>query len=157
MYLVHRITERLASQLDALESIVRDRDDRVLSSQSDGKWSALENLAHVARHQQIFVERIKEILHFDAPALPAYRADHDSEWPRWQALSSDEVVRRLHAGQRALIDVIRPLTESQLARVGVHSTFGRMTLAELLDFFLVHQAHHFYVAMKLARSPQQRT
>jgi hypothetical protein len=92
--------------------------------------------------------------HAGSPNRRSPRLEDDPEWPRWQALSAAEVVKRLHAGQQLLIDVVRPLTESQLERVGVHSVLGRMTAAEWLDFFLVHQAHHLYVAMKLARASQ---
>ena len=47
---------------------------------------------------------------------------------------------------------MRPLGSRDLARTGRHSSLGPLTVAEWLELFLVHEAHHLYVAMKRARS-----
>src|SRR5579859_4346294 len=50
---------------------------------ASGKWSAHEQLAHLARYHQIFLQRIERILSEQAPEFPRYRAEDDSEWPAW--------------------------------------------------------------------------
>ncbi len=97
------------------------------------------------------LERLARIGAEDRPPLPAYRAETDPEWPRWLALPPDEVLARLRALRAQLVALVRPLGPHDLARTGLHSRLGPMTVEEWLEFFLVHEAHHLYVAMKRAR------
>jgi len=48
-----------------------------------GKWSAHEQLAHLARYHQIFLQRIDRILTEDVPEFSRYRAEDDPDWPAW--------------------------------------------------------------------------
>lgn len=51
-----------------------------------GKWSAHEQLAHLARYHQIFLQRIDRILSEQAPEFSRYRAEDDPDWPAWTSL-----------------------------------------------------------------------
>ena len=39
---------------------------------------------------------------------------------------------------------------TDLAKTGTHPFFGQMTLAQWLNFFLLHEAHHLFTIFKLA-------
>ncbi len=117
-----------------------------------GKWSAHENLAHLARYHQIFLERIDRILAEDAPIFGRYRAEDDPEWPSWASLPSQQVLVRLSGMRTKLMAKLRSLSESDFLRTGVHPKFGAMNLSLWLEFFLVHEAHHLYVVLGLVRS-----
>jgi hypothetical protein len=39
----------------------------------------------------------------------------------------------------------------QRSRIGIHGVLGGMTIPEWIEFFLLHEAHHLYVAMQRAR------
>jgi hypothetical protein len=143
---------RLATQLDALPLILGGATPEALQRNSpSGRWSAHENLAHLARQQEVFLTRVRRILAEDAPALPQYRAEEDPEWPAWVARPTEEVVARLHSTRAELIAVAGGLSAADLARNGVHSRFGAMPLALWIEFFLVHEAHHLYTIFKRAR------
>jgi hypothetical protein len=143
---------RLERQLEALPTILGSAGPEALRRKpAAGGWSALENLAHLGRHHEVLLERLTRIRAEDAPPLPAYRAESDPEWPRWRALSTDQVLDRLRALRAELVALVRALDASDLARTGRHSSLGPLTVAEWLEFFLVHEAHHLYVAMKRAR------
>ena len=94
--------------------------------------------------------RIRRILAEDRPQLPSYSAERDPEWPALAAESTEEVARRLQAVRGEMLALTADLSREQLSRVGIHPAFGTMTLAEWIDFFLIHEAHHLYVAMTLA-------
>ena len=111
------------------------------------KWSAAENLAHLARYHQIFLERIERILAEQSPSFRGYRAEDDSEWPRWSAMQPQEVLANLSSLRTKLMARLRPLNESDFERTGIHSKFGEMTLALWLEFFLVHEGHHLNVVL----------
>jgi hypothetical protein len=147
------LRHRLATQLDSLGLVLGGaHEDALRRRPAPGKWSALENLAHLARHHELFLERIERIVSEDAPALPRYRAEDDPEWPQWAGLPSEEVLVLLRALRKELLGRFDLLAPAELARVGVHSRFGPLSLRDWTHFFLIHEAHHLYVAMTLVRS-----
>jgi uncharacterized damage-inducible protein DinB len=116
-----------------------------------GKWSAHEQLAHLARYHQIFLQRIERILAEQAPEFLRYRAEDDPEWPAWSGLPTQQVLARLSSMRAKLMARLRSLNEKDFERTGVHPRFGAMSLSLWLEFFLVHEAHHLYVVLQLVR------
>lgn len=111
------------------------------------KWSAAENLAHLARYHQIFLERIERILAEQTPSFSGYRAENDPEWPKWIAMQPQQILANLSLQRTKLMARLRSLSESDFERTGIHSKFGEMTLALWLEFFLVHEGHHLNVVL----------
>src|SRR6476661_350567 len=116
-----------------------------------GKWSAHEQLAHLARYHQIFLQRIDRILTEQAPEFPRYRAEDDLEWPAWTGLPTSQLLVRISSMRSKLMARLRSLSEEDFERTGVHPKFGPMSLSLWLEFFLVHEAHHLYVVLQLVR------
>ena len=120
---------RLATQLEALPLLLGDTSpDAITRRPPSGKWSAHENLAHLARHHEVFLERIRRILTEDKPRLPRYRAEEDPEWPQWAAMPNGEVMKHLKALRGELIGIINSLSPDQLERTGIHPTCGEMAI-----------------------------
>lgn len=116
-----------------------------------GKWSAHEQLAHLARYHQIFLQRIDRILSEQSPEFPRYRAEDDPEWPAWTSLPASQLLVRISSMRAKLMARLRSLTDEDFERTGVHPKFGAMSLSLWLEFFLVHEAHHLYVVLQLVR------
>jgi uncharacterized damage-inducible protein DinB len=134
--------------LHALRLILTDASpERLKWRPVSGKWSAHENLAHVARYHQIMLDRLTRLLEEDRPSFARYSADDDPEWPTWVSLTTEEVLRRLKALRGDLMRRVESLSERDLGRSAVHPAFGDMTTTAWLEFFLLHEAHHLYVAM----------
>jgi len=143
---------RLATQIECLQVILGGRDAAAINRRpASGKWSAHENLAHLARMHEITLERIRRILSEGRPQLARYRAEDDPEWPQWTAMRTEEVLKRLSTLRDDLIQLVARLSPEQLNRVGVHGVLGGMTIPEWIEFFLLHEAHHLYAAMQRAR------
>jgi uncharacterized damage-inducible protein DinB len=117
-----------------------------------GKWSAHQQLAHLARYHQIFLQRIDRILAEQAPEFFRYRAEEDPEWPAWSGLPTQQVLARLSSMRAKLMARLRSLSEEEFERTGVHPRFGSMSLSLWLEFFLVHEAHHLLAILQLVRS-----
>jgi uncharacterized damage-inducible protein DinB len=117
-----------------------------------GKWSAHEQLAHLARYHQIFLQRIDRILSEQAPEFPRYRAEDDPEWPAWTSLPTPQLLVRISSMRAKLMARLRALTDEDFERTGVHPRFSAMSLSLWLEFFLVHEAHHLYVVLQLVRN-----
>jgi hypothetical protein len=143
---------RLATQLECLPALLEGAAPAALERRTrSGKWSVLENLAHLARHHAVVLDRVRRILAEDRPHLPRYAAEDDPEWPAWAALPPAEILNRLQTLRAELTALVRGLTDEQLARRAAHPTLGEMTLALWIEFFLLHEAHHLYLVMKRAR------
>jgi uncharacterized damage-inducible protein DinB len=149
-----------SARLQRCETQLRDFLDEALGGVSletisepriEGKWSALENLAHLARYQEIFLERLERILSQTNPSFPIYRAEQDPEWPAWQKLASKDVLAKLAASREKIVARLKSLSAEDYARTGVHPRFGEMSLALWVEFFLAHEGHHLYAVLQQVR------
>jgi hypothetical protein len=145
--------QRCETQLgDFLDEALRGMAvERVLEPAVPGKWSANENLAHLARDHEIFLERIERILAGRNPVFSRYRAEDDPEWEAWRGLSYKEVAGWLAMLREKLITRLKSLSDDDYERIGVHPKLGEMTLALWVEFFLVHEAHHLYLVLQQVR------
>ena len=125
--------------------------DSLNKNVAPGKWSAHDQLAHLARYHQIFLQRIERILAEQSPEFSRYRAEDDPEWPAWSGLPTQQVLARLSSMRAKLMARLHSLSEEDFERTGVHPRFGAMSLSLWLEFFLVHEAHHLYVVLQLVR------
>jgi hypothetical protein len=142
---------RLQTQLDSLPLVIGGASDEKLKTRSaSGKWSAHENLAHLLQHSRVTVGRIQRILAEDRPHLSSYKAESDPEWPAVSALSKDNILSQLRAVRAELNDLAAHLSPEQAQRTGLHPAYGEMSVVEWLNFFLIHEAHHLYIAMTRA-------
>jgi hypothetical protein len=139
---------RLGTQLEVLPLILAGASPAGLAFRPpSGKWSAHQNLAHLARHHELFLQRLNRVLEEDRPLLGRYQAEEDPDWPRWSALGTDEVLARLRQFRAEIIGRLRQLSPAQLGRVGLHPLFGELTIPRFVEFFLLHEAHHLYLVM----------
>jgi hypothetical protein len=139
---------RLATQPDVIPSLLSGATPAaIMARPASGQWSAHENLAHLARHQTVFLGRLRRLLSESAPQLGRYRAEEDSAWPEWSGLSTAEVLSRHQAGRAEFIRLGKGLSPTDASRVGIHPLLGDMRLALWVEFFLLHEAHHLYVVM----------
>jgi uncharacterized damage-inducible protein DinB len=143
---------RLRTQLDCLPILLSGVPETALDNRPiAGKWSARENLAHLARYQEMFLSRMQRIRSEDCPLLPRYRAEGDVEWPQWMLLPTAATLASLHSLRAQLVNQVDCLSAAEFSRIGIHSKFGEMTLGQWLEFFLLHEAHHLLAVMQLVR------
>ena len=146
------IAQRLAHQLESVTIVVEGISPEALRTRpKSGKWSAHENLAHLVQHHRATLARIKRILTEDRPQLPSYKAESDPDWPGVSAAETTEVLNQLNACRIELRRFVEGLSSAELARTGIHPAFGAMNVEQWLEFFLLHEAHHLYVAFSRAR------
>jgi DinB superfamily len=149
-----RFASRLASQFGSWALIVGDFAlPNVDRAPAPGKWAARQHLAHIARMHEVYARRIDSILSEETSTLPAYRAETDPEWPKWEALPGVEIFDRARALRSRMIDQVRPLSDLDLARIGLHGRLGPLPLSLWLEFFLAHEGHHLYEIFRLVREP----
>lgn len=139
---------RLETQLEVVPLLLAGATPEAINARPDsGQWSAHQNLAHLARHHEVFLQRLGRILSEIAPQLGRYSAEEDADWPEWSSLPTSEVLSRLNALRAEIIRCCKRLSPAEANRVGVHPLFGDMSLALWVEFFLLHEAHHLYTVM----------
>jgi len=139
-------------QLDCLPILLAGVPDGALDNRPIAtKWSARENLAYLARYQELFFTRMQRIRNEDCPLLPRYRAEDDAEWPQWMLMRMPRILESLRSLRAQLIKDVDSLSTAEFSCIGIHPKFGEMTLGQWLEFFLLHEAHHLLAVMQLVR------
>lgn len=140
---------RLAGQALLHEKLLADDPAALAKRPAPEKWCALENLAHVARHHEVMLDRLRQMAASDqALAFPAYVPEQDPAWPSWQSLPVAEVSLRLRALRQELVAFVEGHAERLSAMRGSHPAFGPLPGEGWLELFLVHEAHHQYLALR---------
>jgi uncharacterized damage-inducible protein DinB len=149
---------RLINQPDALSYLLSNlSEEQIRQRPPSGKWSIFENLAHLGRYQIIFSERLHRILAEDTPVFARYVADDDPEFDDWAQLSFTDLEERTKQIRATLNAFLSSLSQEQLACVGLHPTYGPMAIEGWIEFFLLHEAHHFFTVLKLGGELRQRS
>jgi uncharacterized damage-inducible protein DinB len=152
MGLSQSTSERLKTQLDSLPLLFGGASPEAMRLRpTSGKWSAHENLAHLARYHEVFLERLRRMLTEDRPNLGRYRAENDPEAGPWMVMPTDALLKEMKRLRGELIGAVERLSPGELERSGIHPVLGDMPIPTWIEFFLVHEAHHLYVALMRSR------
>ena len=148
---------RLRTQLDCLPTILAGVTEEALERQPvPEKWSARQNLAHLARYQEVFLSRLRRVQTEIDPILPRYRAEDDPEWPLWINRKAKDVLKKLSAQRTILVHEVQRMTSADLARAAIHPRFGPLTVVQWLEFFLLHEAHHLLAVLQRSREQESK-
>jgi uncharacterized damage-inducible protein DinB len=145
------LTERLKNQHKTIASIIIKLNNRQIQLHPvRGKWSIHENIAHLAKYQPVFIDRIRKIIAIDNPAFEVYKAENDDEFEIYCAFTTYELLKKISADREVIYHLINSLPTDKLERTGMHPKFGKLTVLEWMEFFLLHESHHLYTIFQLA-------
>ena len=116
-----------------------------------GKWSVFEQMAHLVRYQEIFIQRLDLIVIEEQPVFDFYHAEKDPAWRIWQKADMNAVNLTIKDGRETVQKILKSFDESTLERVGVHPRFGAMDIPQWTEFFVLHESHHLYAIFRLIR------
>lgn len=140
----------LHNQYLILDEIIKTINrDVLLKNPANGKWSVFENIVHLGRYNEMFYGRMQEVQHKNNPAIEPYVADKDPGFIEWRGKSFDLACADFYSARETLTKFFDSLSEEQLKKTGVHSTYGELTTEEWMQFFLLHEAHHLFTIFKL--------
>jgi hypothetical protein len=107
-----------------------------------GGWSVVETMCHIRDSADISLRRAQLILTEDQPLLPNF---DPLEGARLRDYPHQELAAEFAAylgARRALVTLLGGVTEEQWGRCGTHSSYGSMSLLELLVFITWHDLNH---------------
>lgn len=147
------LTQRLKEQHKTVAALIIKLNNRQLSSHPvKGKWSIHENIAHLAKYQPVFLDRIRMILTADDPRFEPYRAEDDDGFEIYCAFTTYELLKKISHDRESIYQLITTLPADKLQRTGTHARYGKMDIVEWTEFFLLHEAHHLYTVFQLVHS-----
>ncbi|TND08990.1 MAG: hypothetical protein FD123_1844 [Bacteroidetes bacterium] len=117
-----------------------------------GKWSMHDQLAHLARYQQVFLGRMQEILDHDGVSFQRYVAENDPQFAVTQNESTENLLELLLKTRAEIVSRAHSLSAEESGRKGIHPVFGPMDITTWIEFFLVHEGHHLFSVFKLSRT-----
>jgi len=142
---------RLKTQNEAIPQIISTTSsNRLLVRPQPDKWNIIDNLAHLTRYQEVFIDRINQILIQENPFFGRYTADEDPEFERFRNINTGLLIKQLNRNRGVIYDLVTSLPAGQLDRYGVHKQYGSLNIIQWTEFFLLHEAHHIFTIFKLS-------
>ena len=151
------IQSRLKHQHETLTELIKGLSEAQLKERiNPGKWSAFEQITHLAAYQPTYLQRMQLIAHKDNPLFERYVADNDPHFQECMAWSLKELLEDFSTKRFIINNHMMQLSETILRREGVHPLYGRFTINQWTDFFLLHEAHHLFAIFMLSAALRNR-
>jgi hypothetical protein len=146
----HSLQQRLQLQPDTLHYLLTlITTEEALMHPLPGKWSIAENIAHLARLNEVYIVRMRRIEQEEIPFLDRYVAEEDEGFASVLSKDFKDVVDAFFASRKKLNDYFFSLTDEQLERKGKHPVYGEMNITGWAEFFMLHESHHYFTCFKL--------
>ena len=141
------LIEGLDKSYQILVLILEGVSQEQAQSISDGPegWNVLEILCHLRDYQEIFFERIKQILDVDNPTFRLYEENARLAMVVENDYANQDlrhVLDNYCSTRRDLIDCLSPLQDEQWERVGSFAVDDEVDLAMPVVHVLLHDADH---------------
>ncbi|HEY4288945.1 MAG TPA: DinB family protein [Puia sp.] len=143
---------RLEFQHQTIRELIRNTTEPDLRRRiQPDKWSAFENIAHLTAYQPIFIRRLKKMQEEADPEFSRYIADQDPNFPAILKKSVDKLLTDIDQQRTTIFTTLAAMDDTTLARNGIHPKYGRFSIKEWTEFFLLHEAHHMYAIFMLVQ------
>lgn len=153
MPLSDSIIARLQYQHQTIAELTKNFTEEQLRHRiNPDKWSAFENIVHLAAYQPTFIQRIELMLEEDNPLFERYVAEKDDHFYECLKLSLPELISDIENDRSTIFKKLQGLSDTQLSRTGLHPKYGELSMVTWADFFLLHEANHLWAIMQLVHS-----
>jgi hypothetical protein len=131
--------ERLSGTAARMEEKTLKVSDEILSFKLDGKWSAKENMAHLAEVDEIALKRLDEMVNGISPMSPAVIQPSRN----YNAQPVKEVIEYFRENRAKNLARYQLLSEGDLVKSSLHPRLKvQMNPVDLAYFDAEHDDHH---------------
>ena len=139
------VLARLQHQHQTITDIIGGLPEKDLRQRvNPDKWSALENIAHLAAYQPVFISRLHRLKAEETPTFDRYMAEQDPLFPTYLERSLDQLLTDIEQQRSRILAELTGMNETTLAKKGLHPKYGLFTIPQWAEFFLLHEAYHLY-------------
>jgi hypothetical protein len=150
MPLSSSLLNRLKNQHETLRELIKGMPEETLRRRiNPDKWSAYENIAHLVAYQPAFLQRMQLIMQQENPVFVRYAADNDPVFHDCIQYSLAALLEDLDTRRFLINNHITGLSETALRKEGTHPVYGRFSIGQWTEFFLLHEAHHLFTIFML--------
>src|SRR5579862_537856 len=151
MQLSESVAARLRHQHKTIDELIDGLNEEKLRLRiNPAKWSAFENIVHLAAYQPTFLRRVDSILiDQDEPLFERYVAENDPFFDECRQKPLNKLLYMISSDRAELLRKLEALDGNQLSQRGRHQAYGSIPLYRWCDFFLLHEAHHLWTIFQL--------
>jgi hypothetical protein len=143
---------RLEHQHDTMRELLQGFSEEALRRRLiPEKWSVFEQIAHLAAYQPAFWVRLSRMAQEDNPSFERYVADNDPHFHECCQKPLSWLFEHIDTVRRSINLHLYSLGDEDFQRTGLHPKYGKMTISDWTEFFLLHEAHHLFSIFMLAR------
>lgn len=117
-----------------------------------GKWTAFENAAHLAVFHPVYMERFKRILAEDEPVFERYSWENDKLFAQYKNIRNTALLDIYRKDREEMIAFVDGLDVQDLRRRGSHPAYGNFDMAQWIELFILHEAHHLFTIFQLVHT-----
>jgi len=147
------IHDRLNNQHLVIGELIKDlRVEQLVIHPHPDKWNIHENIAHLAKYQQVFMDRINKIVNNNGISFPPYKAEDDPEFELWVSWNTNELFQTILTDRLKIIELLNNIKEPEINHTAFHLKYGRLNITEWTEFFLLHEAHHLFTIFQIVHN-----
>lgn len=146
----HALIEKLAASQQQLAGALRAQASSNAMELRVGAWSVRDVAAHLAACEVECIEpRVRSIAAGNRPRFAFYSNDKRD----FGRVRLEDALAEWAVSRARLLDFAQSLADDELAKVGVHSTFGEVTVSKYLEIALEHDQGHLRDLRHAASAP----
>jgi hypothetical protein len=135
--------ERLGRSAHELEQAIVDRSETVLCRRPDAKdWAPKEIVCHFRDAEEFFMHRFQVLAAGHEPPLVPADPDRCAEDRQYIRSDASEAARAFRRRREECLAHLRGLLDARWTRAGLHPTYGRLTVEDVLNLMVWHDANH---------------
>lgn len=135
---------QLEEQVSYLRGLLRGLDDSQLSKPpAPGKMSLKQAAAHVAHTNDLFAERLEQMLTLDEPPVKIIDASLE-DLESYKTVDLDRVMEGFARNRKRLIERLARLYPKDWERRAAHPEYHNYNVQMAVEHLLLHEAHHLY-------------
>ncbi len=145
------LLSRLENQLDLVPTMLPTISEKLVRTIIEkDKWSIFEQLAHIGRYHEVFIERIQSIVNNGNMVFTRYVAEDDVRHAVWCEKPYNMLLTDLRAKRIELLELLIGLDDEALESEAMHPVYGTLAIEGWVEFFILHEAHHLFNIFKMA-------
>lgn len=117
-----------------------------------GKWTAFENAAHLAVFHPVYMARFRRILDEDEPEFERYSWENDALFAQYKNIRIAALLDIYRKDREEMINFVDGLDAQALRRKGSHPVYGKFDMAQWIELFILHEAHHLFTIFQLVHT-----
>ena len=135
---------QLNEQVEYLRGLLEGLDGAHLAKPpAPGKMSLKQTAAHLAHTNEMFAERVEQMLELEEPPIKVIDAALE-DIESYKTADMDRVMKDFARGRRRLVERLEKLYPQDWQRRAVHSEYQNYNVQMAVEHLLLHEAHHLY-------------